>query len=132
MSREILITIGQVRCRAVLNDTACAAAIYESLPLEASANTWGEEVYFDIGLACGEADDARVDMDVGEVGYWPPGRAVCLFFGRTPASGADGRPRAASKVNPIGRLVGEPGVLQGVGDGETVHLAAVQAADGGE
>lgn len=124
MSKEILITIGQVRCRAVLNETACAAAIYDALPIAAAVNTWGEEIYFDIGVVFDLADDAREDMDVGELGYWPPGKAFCIFFGRTPASGADGRPRAASKVNPIGRLVGDPGVLKAVGDGETVRLAA--------
>jgi len=114
VSKEILITIGQVRCRAVLNETACAAAIYDALPIAAAVNTWGEEIYFDIGVVFDLADDAREDMDVGELGYWPPGKAFCIFF----------RPRAASKVNPIGRLVGDPGVLKAVGDGETVRLAA--------
>lgn len=124
MSKEIFITMGQVRCRAVLNDSPCAAAIHEALPIEASANTWGEEIYFGIGVDFDLADDAREDMDVGELGYWPPGKAFCIFFGRTPASGPDGKPRAAGKVNPIGRLVGDPGVLNAVGDGETVQLAA--------
>jgi len=125
VSREILITIAQGRWQAVLDDNACAAKIYDSLPLDASVNTWGEEIYFDIALECDQADNARVDMDVGELGYWPPGRAVCVFFGRTPASGADGKPRAASKVNPIGRLLCDPALLKDVENGQTVRLAAV-------
>lgn len=61
---------------------------------------------------------------MGEVAYWPPGQALCIFFGRTPASGADGRPRAASDVEPIGRVIGPTDALNGVADGERVVVSA--------
>jgi len=105
-----------------LNDSACAAAIYDALPIEARANTWGEEVYFDVRLSLELAEGARAEMAVGEAGYWPTGDAMCLFYGRTPASGPDGKPRAASEVNPLGRVVGDPSILGQISDGDALSL----------
>jgi hypothetical protein len=124
LSKQITIRIGEVLAEAQLNDSGCAAKIYEALPIEAVTNTWGEEIYFDISLNCRLNDEAREDVEVGELGYWPTGRAFCIFFGRTPASGSDGRPRAASKVNPIGRVTGELGAFKKVRSGEKVILSA--------
>ena len=123
MDRRITITAGGVSVEAELNDSPCAAAIFDDLPIERAANTWGDEIYFDIGVSCDLADDARAEMAVGELAYWPPGKAFCVFFGPTPASGPDGQPRAASEVNPIGKVIGDPSVLRNVRDGQTVTLA---------
>ena len=103
----------------------CAAAIYDSLPIRSTANTWGDEVYFDIPVECGLQSDAREDVSVGELGYWPTGQAFCIFFGPTPASGGDSAPRAASKVNPIGQIIGDPALFQAVRDGDEVNISAV-------
>jgi hypothetical protein len=124
MASTIIISVGQVSARAELNDSPCAQAVQAALPLTAAVNTWGEEVYFETPVECPLAKDARVDMEVGELGYWPPGRAVCIFFGRTPASGKDGRPRAASKVNPMGRVIGDATVFRAARDGERIVLSA--------
>jgi hypothetical protein len=124
LSKQITIQIGEVSTEAQLNDSDCAAKIYEALPIDAVANTWGEEIYFDISLSCELNDEAREDVEVGELGYWPTGRAFCIFFGRTPASGPDGRPRAASKVNTIGRVTGDPGIFKKVRSGQKVTLSA--------
>jgi len=110
--------------RAELNDSPTARAIEQALPIEASAKTWGDEVYFSIPAACEASDDARADVVVGELGYWPAGNAFCVFFGATPASGADGRPRAAGKVNPIGKVLDEATVLRAVADGQAITIAA--------
>ena len=48
---------------------------------------------------------------MGDVGYWPPGQALCLFFGPTPAS-HDDEIRPASPVNVIGRIEGDASVLK--------------------
>jgi len=124
MKRRITITSGDVRAEAELNASATATAILEALPIQATANTWGKEVYFDIGVTCPQADDAKEDMTVGELGYWPVGKAFCIFFGPTPVSGRDGRPRAAGPVNPIGRVIGDATIFAAVGDGERIALAA--------
>ena len=124
MSSRITITIDELTLEAELNDSPCAQTIRQALPIEASVNTWGEELYFDIGVVAELSDAARSDMAVGEIGYWPVGKAFCIFFGRTPASGADGAPRAASDVEPIGRILGQTDPLKSVAGGRKVVLAA--------
>jgi len=106
---------------AELNESETAAEIWDALPVTAQANTWGDEIYFRIPVVMEEADDARADVEVGELGYWPAGSAFCIFFGPTPASTGDA-PRAASPVNPIGRVLGDPGGFRDVPPGATVML----------
>lgn len=121
MGQSIRITAGDVAVAAELNDSPTAAAIIEALPIEASGNRWGEEIYFSIPVKEQSAPDARADMAVGELAYWPPGNAFCIFFGPTPASDGDA-PRAASAVNPIGQVAGDATVLTAVPNGATVRI----------
>ena len=81
--RAIVITAGTVSAEARLNESKTAAAIWDALPIEATGETWGDEIYFDIGLAVG-AESPREVVEIGDLGYWPPGRAFCIFFGPTP------------------------------------------------
>ena len=112
---RIVIEEADVVMTAELNDSATAAALRRALPLESPAQTWGAEVYFSVPLECA-ADDARATVASGAVGYWPPGRAVCLFFGQQPVS----------PVNLIGALAGDPTVLEAVRDGQTVRLEPLE------
>lgn len=121
MGHPIRITIGAVSVAAELNDSPTAAAIRSALPLEAAGNRWGEEIYFEISVQQESSPDARVEMQIGELAYWPAGNAFCIFFGPTPASDAD-VPRAASPVNPVGMVTDEVGPLRGVADGATVRV----------
>jgi hypothetical protein len=121
MAHSIQIRAGDVSVAAELNDSPTAAAILAALPIEASGNRWGEEIYFSIPVKEKSAPDARADMEVGELAYWPPGTAFCIFFGPTPASDGD-QPRAASPVNPVGRVIGDVEPLKGVRDGATVII----------
>jgi hypothetical protein len=120
--RRITITAGEVQGTAELNDSATADTIWAALPLEAPANTWGDEIYFGIPVTCAPEADARVDVAVGELGYWPPGSAFCIFFGRTPASHGDA-PRAASPVNVLGRVTGDATLFRRVPSGAIVRLS---------
>jgi uncharacterized protein len=120
--RQITITAGDVSATAELFDAPTAGAIWESLPLEAAANTWGDEIYFSIPVIAEEEPDARADVAVGDLGYWPPGHAFCLFFGRTPAS-TGAAPRAASPVNVIGRVLGDATMFRRVSSGAWVRIA---------
>jgi hypothetical protein len=124
MPNAISITVGDTTLAAELNDTPTAQAIFDALPIEASGNTWGEEIYFEIPVDSEEAPDATEHVAVGDLGYWPVGSAFCIFFGRTPAS-TDDRPRAASPVNPIGRVVDDATVLVGAPHGVEVRIEAV-------
>ncbi len=126
MSEQIAIDFGELTVRAEWNDSPAARRIARALPIEARAHTWGEEVYFPIGLAMELTDAARSDMAVGEIAYWPAGQAFCIFFGPTPASQPGGGPRAASDVEPLGRILGDTDALKSVADGQKVVLSAGQ------
>lgn len=119
--RTIRITAGKVRAEASLNDSVTATKVWEALPIEGRANTWGDEIYFSIPVQAAQEKDAREIVAVGELGYWPPGSAFCVFFGRTPAS-TDDRPRAASAVNILGRIRGDATAFKAVASGTRVRL----------
>ncbi len=117
----IKIIAGSVELKAELNDSPAALAIATALPIEGSANTWGDEIYFNIPVAREQDEDARADVDVGELGYWPVGQTFCIFFGPTPVS-TDDKPRAASPVNIIGKVIGDATLFRSVRGGEKVRL----------
>ena len=97
-----------------------AHAIWDALPLEGRANTWGDEIYFSIPVEV-EAENQREVVELGDLGYWPPVAAFCIFFGPTPASrGAEIRP--ASAVNVFGRILGDPKIFKKVRSGDTIIL----------
>ena len=116
--RRIKITAGSVQVTAVLNATSTATLVWDELPIEGVVSTWGDEIYFRTGVQA-EEEDSREVVDLGDVGYWPPGQALCLFFGPTPASRGD-ELRPASPVNVVGRMDGDPLVLKEVASGASV------------
>lgn len=117
--RKINVTAGGVSVIAALNDSRTADLLWSALPLEGSANTWGDEIYFRIPVQADEEDDANDVVGMGAVAYWPPGQALCLFFGLTPASRGD-EIRAASEVNVLGAIDGDSTVLKQVRSGTQV------------
>jgi uncharacterized protein len=104
MACRIVIEAAGHTLEAEFSDSAAGRVISSSLPLTADMSRWGEEYYGSVGIEIPEDGTVRDIMEVGEIAYWPPGKALCIFFGRTPAS-TDARPRAASPVIPIGRVV---------------------------
>lgn len=120
MTRTIRIVAGSVKADAELDESRTADAIWTALPLEFSAQTWGDEIYAAIGLAL-EDESPRETVALGDLGYWPPGQAFCIFFGPTPMSrGSEIRP--ASAVNVFGRVLGDPTVFRRVRAGTTVRV----------
>lgn len=127
MPHLIRITAGQVQLDAELNDSPTAQAVWEALPINASANTWGDEIYFAIPVDT-PLQDGKAVVSLGDLGYWPPGRAFCIFFGPTPASrGNEIRP--ASPVNVIGRVRGDATAFKQVPAGSEVRIAALVAGE---
>jgi hypothetical protein len=123
--RKIQITAGDVSADATLGDNPTADAVWEALPIEARANTWGDEIYFGIPVYLEEAGDARETVDMGDLGYWPTGNAFCIFFGPTPASrGNEIRP--ASAVNVFGKVEGDATVFKSVPGGAKVVIEQSQ------
>lgn len=119
-ARRIKITASDLSVFAELNDTSTADLVWDSLPMEASGSTWGDEIYFRTPISA-EEEDAREVVEMGDVAYWPPGQALCLFFGPTPASQGD-EIRPASAVNVLGRIDGDATVLKQVRSGSKVRV----------
>jgi hypothetical protein len=103
---RIAIQIGTLSIEAELNDTSTAQQIVAALPLRSSFNTWGDEIYFSIPINAPLDDSAQEVVELGDLGYWPPGKAFCIFFGQTPVS-QPGKIRPASAVNVIGKVLGD-------------------------
>jgi len=123
MSNKIKITAGAVSAEATLNDSETAKKIRDALPIEASANTWGDEIYFSIPVQAESENPVEV-VELGDIAYWPPGTAFCIFFGPTPASrGSEIRP--ASAVNPLGKIQGDPRIFKKVRSGEKIRIEKI-------
>ena len=118
---EIRIVVGHVVLDAELNDTPTALKIAEILPFKGPFNTWGDEIYFTVPVDAGLDESAREEVEMGDLGYWPQGRAFCIFFGPTPMS-TGGRIIPASAVNIIGRVRGDVLRLKEVMEEDEVAL----------
>ena len=121
MSQTIVVTIQDQGFTARLNDSPAAKQLLDALPMKLRMSRWGEEYYGDCGLAVELDDSAPEIVEVGEIAYWPPGSALCFFFGPTPAS-TDARPRAASAVAPLGRFSGSVEALKSFGSSIEVQI----------
>jgi hypothetical protein len=97
-----------------------AEAIWSALPMKGSANRWGDEIYFSIPVNLNE-ERARTQVEVSNVAYWPPGKALCIFFGPTPVS-QNGEPRAYSPVNVFAKIDGDPTIFRKVRDNDQILL----------
>jgi len=97
-----------------------AEAIWSALPLKGIVNTWGDEIYFSIAVDIGRENPQQV-VEKGEIGYWPPGQAFCIFFGPTPAS-VQNEIRAASPVNVFGKVISNPDIFKKVKDGDEIII----------
>ena len=92
-----------------LYDTPTARRLIEVVPFQASANTWGEEVYFDAPMEAVREPDAREVVERGEVCFWLQGQALALLFGPTPvprgrSAGSSAKPMCSVKWLAIRRF----------------------------
>ena len=118
--RRIRITAGTIEAEAVLDQSNTAQAVWDALPLSVPGDTWGDEIYFGIPVKT-KAENPCETVEMGDLAYWPPGSAFCIFFGPTPASrGAEIRP--ASPVNVFGRVTGDPTVFKKVRAGTPIRI----------
>ncbi len=113
MPVKIKITAQEVVLDAELFDTATARAIADALPIETVPNEWGDEFYFEVPVKMPLDETAAIKVAVGDIGYWPPGSALAIFFGPTPMSKGP-EPVPASKVNIVGRIAGDATLLRKV------------------
>lgn len=118
---KIRISIGELSIKAELNDSPTALKIADALPIETSFSTWGDEIYFTIPVDAPLEDTAQEEVQMGDLGYWPTGKAFCIFFGETPVS-PPGKILPASAVNIIGTVLEDAGQFKGVTRASSVIL----------
>ena len=121
---KIRIKIGKLSMDAELNETATAKKIAGALPIKTGFNTWGDEIYFAIPVTAKLDESAKEVVEVGDLGYWPTGKAFCIFFGQTPVS-KPGKIMPASAVNLIGKVLGDATQFKKVMSESQVTLEAV-------
>lgn len=121
MGQGIVIRAGGKSFEGELSDGVTGRAIYDALPIVANGRRWGGEIYFSIDVSCELEENSRDVLEEGELAYWPPGQAFCIFFGSTPASGGN-EIRAASAVNIVGRIKGDLSGFCDVSDGAEVSI----------
>ena len=120
---KILISTGTLSMEATLLEGPASSQFKNLLPLAGRANIWGDEIYFRIPVE-GELESPKEVVEIGDLGYWPPGSAFCLFFGLTPASQCE-EIRAAREVTVIGKIKGDSTILKRVSSGSSVIIQAV-------
>jgi len=118
--KKIIFTSGSINIEGILNESETAEKIWSSLPLDSLVNTWGDEIYFSVPVDS-ELENSKEVVDLGDIGFWPPGNAICLFFGPTPIS-AEGEIRPASSVNIAGKLIGNLEELKLVKSGSGISV----------
>lgn len=123
--KRIRIIAGDVSAVAELMDSETSEAIWDALPIENTVNTWGEEIYFDIPVDSPLDETAKEVVEKGDLGYWPTGKAFCIFFGPTPASQGD-EIRPASAVNIVGKVEGDVKVFKSIRDGANIKLERIE------
>ena len=117
---KIIITVDNIKISAQFNDSETAQKIWDILPIEGRVNTWGDEIYFSIPVSV-ELEKAKAVVLEGDLGYWLPGSAFCIFFGTTPVSRGN-EIRAASPVNVFGKIIGDPKVFKKVSSGAKIII----------
>ncbi len=119
--KKILIKVEHIEIEAQLNNSKAAEKIWELLPIEGRVNTWGDEIYFSIGNKIALEEDSSEVVSIGDLAYWPPGKAFCIFFGATPASYGD-EIRAASDVNIFGKIISDTRVFKKIRAGTKIWI----------
>lgn len=118
---RIKIQIGALSVTASLRETPTTKKLFEALPCESTAQTWGEEVYFEVPISASLEKDAQQVVEPGTVGFWVEGACLAIPFGPTPISQGE-ECRLAARVNLLGKIEGDPKALKSVKAGTLVQV----------
>jgi uncharacterized protein len=118
---RIRITWPEGAASAALADTPTARALVAALPVKAKAQTWGEEVYFEVPVKATLEPGAKQVVEPGTVCFWVEGRALALPWGRTPISAGD-ESRLVTRCNVLGKIDGDARKLASVRGGDVIAV----------
>ena len=118
---KIIFEFENISIEAELNDSPTSKELINLIPLEGISQIWGEEIYFSTSINKENDDWAKETVELGDIAFWPPGNAICLFFGKTPVSQGD-EIRPASPTNVMGKIVGDLEILKTVNSGDKVKV----------
>lgn len=125
MNRNILIKLDDIQIKAELNESITADKILDSLPIESVGNLWGEEVYFRTDIVSQIDETAKVAVEIGDIAFWPPSNAICIFYGKTPVS-TETEIKPASAVNIIGKVISDIECLKQLKDGAEIKVTRLE------
>jgi hypothetical protein len=125
MERRIKIKLDEIEIYGTLNDTITSDKIWDSLPLESVGNLWGDEVYFRTDIKSALDNTSCLSVDLGDIAFWPPNNAICIFYGQTPAS-TPGEIKPASAVNIIGKITDDLSKLKKVNDDCEIYMSRIE------
>ncbi len=123
MRIRILWKTGQVI--AYLKNSPTANKLWSALPLQSEANTWGEEIYFQVPIQADLEPDAMQVVDPGTVCFWVEGQSLAIPFGPTPVS-KENECRLITKVNILGQLEGDPQALRFIRERDLICVEKVE------
>lgn len=122
---DISIKIRDIVLRAELFNTETAKAIADLLPIEITPEEWGDEFYSEIPVEMPLDETATTKVKIGDIGYWPPGNAIAIFFGPTPISRGE-EPVPASEINLVGKIIGDASILRQAKGSGRIRIERVQ------
>lgn len=118
---KIIFEFEKLSIEGELNDSPTSKALINSLPIEGISQIWGDEIYFSTSISKENDEWAKETVDLGDIAFWPPGNAICLFFGPTPVSSGD-EIRPASATNVMGKIIGDLEELKTINSGDNVKV----------
>ncbi|TMH78349.1 MAG: hypothetical protein E6H49_14530 [Betaproteobacteria bacterium] len=119
---RIKISWSKGAANATLEDTPTARALVAALPISARAQTWGEEVYFEIPVTAKLEAGAKQVVPPGTVCFWTEGNSLALPWGRTPISEGS-EPKLVTRCNVLGKIDGEARQLASVRSGDSITVS---------
>jgi len=84
-----------------------------AMPFTSKSFLWKEEIYFETPVSLGP-EKPQPTVQTGDIAYWPPGKAFCIFFGKS---------QPYSPVNVIGKITSDLEALRKVRQGEWVKVS---------
>ena len=124
MLQKIQINLSNCTLYGYLEINNFTKKILSEFPLESGIQFWGDEIYFPISIYGNSIDNLKEVVSKGDIAYWPPGNAFCIFWGPTPMSVED-EIRPASPVKVIGYMDSDPCVFSKFNNGEKINITKV-------